>query len=144
MALAGLLGLMLTWWASPIDTVNMNRFAPGVFDQRGIVTIGYAALALGVTAGVLIRRTLPAMATTLVAFVAARLAMTYWVRPHLSAPARSDMALRSADDLSFEPGPLCVTSVPGTPTLPNALVLSSQMVDKTGRAPTANFLHQLL
>jgi len=76
MALAGFLGLMLTWWASPIDTVNMNRFAPGVFDQRGMVAIGYAAFAfaLGVTAGVLIRRTLPAMATTLVAFVAARLA----------------------------------------------------------------------
>lgn len=56
MALAGLLALMLTWWASPIDTVNMNRFAPGVFDQRGIVAIGYAAFAfaLGVTAGVLI------------------------------------------------------------------------------------------
>jgi hypothetical protein len=78
-----------------------------VFDQRGIVTIGYAAFAfvLGVTAGVLIRRTLPAMAT-LGAFVAARLAMTYWVRPHLIAPDHTRMALRSAADLSFEPGPL--------------------------------------
>ena len=45
---------------------------PGVFDERGIVPIGYAAFAfaLGLTAGALIRRTVPAMATTLVAFAA--------------------------------------------------------------------------
>jgi hypothetical protein len=37
-----------------------------------------------------------------------------------------------------------VTFVPGTPTIPNALVLSSQIVDKNGQAPTAQFLHQFL
>lgn len=146
MALAGLFALMLTWWASPIDTVNMKRFAPGVFDQRGIVAVGYAAFAvtLGVTAGILIRRTLPAMATTLVAFVAARLAMTYWVRPHLIAPAHTDMALRSSSGLGFEPGPLGETFVADPPTIPNAWVLSSQTVDKTGHAPSAQVLHQVL
>ena len=43
MAVAGLLSLMLTWWASPIDRVNLNVF--GTFDQRDIVPIGYAAFA---------------------------------------------------------------------------------------------------
>ena len=66
MAAAGLFSLMMTWWSSPIDRINGNRFT-SVFDQRGIVPIGYAAFAfaLGVLAGVLIRRTLPAMATAL-------------------------------------------------------------------------------
>ena len=78
---------MVTWWSSPVDRVNMNQFT-SVFDQRGIVPIGYAAFAfaLGVAAGLIIRRTLPAMATTLVGFVAVRMLVTFLVRPHLIAP----------------------------------------------------------
>jgi hypothetical protein len=38
----------------------MNRFTPGVFDERGIVAIGDAAFALGLTAGALICRTVTA------------------------------------------------------------------------------------
>jgi len=85
LVVAGLLSLVVTWWSSPFDTVNMNPF--GSFDERGIVPIGYAAFAfaVGVTAGLLIRRTLPAMAATLVAFVAARVGMTS-VRPDLITP----------------------------------------------------------
>ena len=65
-AVAGLFSLMVSWWFHPIDKVSMNRLTPGVFDERGIVAIGYAALAfaLAVAAGAVIRRTLPAMATT--------------------------------------------------------------------------------
>ena len=87
-AVAGLLSLMVTWWSSPIDRVNADPFT--VFDQRGIVPFGYAAFAfaLGVTAGMLLRRTLPAMAATLVVFTGARLAVTNWVRPYLLAPFR--------------------------------------------------------
>lgn len=88
MAVAGLFGLMATWWSSPLDHVRMSPF--GGFDERDIVPVGYAtfALALGVTAGVLIRRTLPAMATTLVVFVAVRAVLSKWVRPYLIAPLR--------------------------------------------------------
>ena len=49
----GLLSLMVTWWAGPIDraaglpagrdgTAGFNRFAPLLFDARGIAPIGYA------------------------------------------------------------------------------------------------------
>ena len=90
MAAAGLFSLMVTWWSSPIDHANESLLGPAVFGERGIVPIGYAAFAfaLGVTAGLLIRRTVPAMATTVAAFVAARVAVTLWVRPHLLAPVR--------------------------------------------------------
>jgi hypothetical protein len=105
MVVAAICSLMVTWWFSPIDRMNMNQFS--VFDQRDIVPIGYAAFAFvfGVTAGVLIRRTVPAMAATLVAFVGARLAMTYWAGPHLFAPAVTSMALRSANGFGLGPAP---------------------------------------
>jgi hypothetical protein len=85
-AAAGLCSLLVTWWASPLDRVGAGPFS--TFDQRGIVPVGYAlfALALGVAAGAVIRRTLPAMGATLVAFVAVRLAVYEWVRPHYMAP----------------------------------------------------------
>jgi hypothetical protein len=87
-AVAGLLSLMVTWWFSPIDRVNADPFA--VFDQRDVVPFGYAAFAfaLGVTAGLLLRRTLPAMVAALVGFVGVRVAMREWVRPYLLAPVR--------------------------------------------------------
>jgi hypothetical protein len=146
-AVAGLSTLMITWWSSPIDRVNMNRFTPGVFDERGIVAIGYAAFAfaLGLTACALIRRTVPAMATTLVAFVGARLAVTYWIRPHLIAPSHTSAGFGSATNLGFESGgPSGVTFVAGPPRIPNAWVYSDQIVDNAGDAPTRQFLHTFL
>ncbi|MGO9581812.1 MAG: ABC transporter permease [Acidimicrobiales bacterium] len=88
MLLAGLLSLFVTWWSSSFDRMNLNRLSPGVFAARDVVPIGYGALAfaLGVTAGLLIRRTIPAMLVALGAFFGARLGMTYWVRPHLASP----------------------------------------------------------
>ena len=80
MAAAGLLSLAVSWWAGPIDAAVASRERHArprdlrlpadvgeIFDARGIVPIGYAAFAfaLGVTVGVLVRRTLPAMAILL-------------------------------------------------------------------------------
>lgn len=84
-AAAGLLALAATWWSSPIDAVFDNRLTPSMFGQRGIAPVAYAvvAFALGVFAGVVIRRTVAAMAAALAAFGAVRLVLTYWVRPYL-------------------------------------------------------------
>ena len=51
----------------------------------GIVPVGYAvfAMALGITAGALLRRTLPAVGITLAGFIAVRFVIFSWVRPHL-------------------------------------------------------------
>jgi hypothetical protein len=61
-----------------------------MFDLDGIVPIGYAlfAVALGVFAGVVTRRTLAAMAVTLVGFLAARLTVANMARPRFLAPLR--------------------------------------------------------
>jgi hypothetical protein len=94
MVAAGLLSLMVTWWFSRLDRVGMHPFE--TFDHRDIVPIGYAAFAfmLGVTAGVVFRRTLPAMATTFVAFIGLRLADYEWVRPNLITPLKVTSAFR--------------------------------------------------
>jgi hypothetical protein len=96
MIVAGLFSLMVTWWASPIDSVSGNRFTPAVFAARDIVPAGYAAFAfaLGVTAGVLIRRTVPAMAVTLAVFAAVQVAMPLWVRPRLLPAAQAGIPVR--------------------------------------------------
>ncbi|MCP9970057.1 ABC transporter permease [Actinomadura madurae] len=73
MAAAGLTARAANWWSEPLDKAVADRFArvePLNFSVHGIVPIGHAAFAfaLGVTVGVLTRRTLPAMAITLAVF----------------------------------------------------------------------------
>lgn len=88
-ATTGLLSWAVTAWAHHIDHANGDRITPLVYGARGIVPIGYAlfALTLGVTAGMLIRRTVPAMAATLAVYVVTVIAMAEWIRGHL-VPAR--------------------------------------------------------
>jgi hypothetical protein len=98
MFVAGLCSLMVTWWSSPIDRVEMNRFTNALFGERAIAPVGYAAFAfvLGVTVGILIRRTVPAMATTLAVFVTARLASSLTLRPRLIAPLRGTVPFQAS------------------------------------------------
>ena len=130
---------------SPLDAANKNRFDPWAFGCHGVAPIGYAAFAfaLGATAGVLLRRTVPAMAATLVGFVAARLAVEHWVRPNLAvASPQVPLAL---DHGSRHPGRLCVDGhrlslIPPQVTIPNDWVLSTAVVDKSGHALDGHYL----
>jgi hypothetical protein len=63
--------LLISWWLGPLDRSTGDRVQPGIFDQQGLVPVGYAlfALALGIAAGAILRKTMPAMAATLVGFV---------------------------------------------------------------------------
>jgi hypothetical protein len=106
---AGLGSLAVTWWSSPIDKAaapNFPKMAPLLFAARGIVPIAYAAFAfaLGVTVGMLVRRTLPAMAITLAVFVAVQLAMPLLVRPHLLPPMRSTIEITESNVQDFMSG----------------------------------------
>jgi ABC-type transport system involved in multi-copper enzyme maturation permease subunit len=82
---AALLSYLLTWWSRPLNPIGGSRFEANQFATHDIVPVGYAvfSLALGVTAGVLIRRTVPAMAVTLAVFVGVQILMPTLVRPHL-------------------------------------------------------------
>jgi hypothetical protein len=114
------------------------RLDPGIFAEGGIAPVGYAAFAfaLGVTAGLLSRRTLPAMAVTLGIFVAVVwFAFPVLVRPHLLPPAQITVPLTATSINGFEgvgDGRLLVQTAP--PHLPGAWVLSSQLTTPGGRA----------
>ena len=75
---------IVTWWYAPVNALHHAQFLQGNFDIQGIVPIGYAvfAVALGIAAGTLIGRSLPALAVTAGVFLAIRLVVTYWVRVH--------------------------------------------------------------
>jgi len=154
MATAGLLSLMSTWWFSPVNRaaalVNPNdpngganvvpsRLAPLLFGVRGITPIGYAlfAFALGVAFGVLIRRTVPAMAATIAVFAAIQVIMPNFVRPHLIAPAHSTVALTVANidqiQQTLSPGGPSSAFVGTQVNLPGAWVLSNADVSAAGR-----------
>src|ERR1700733_8199987 len=83
-AFGGAVAGLVTWWYAPLNALPQNQFQQGYFDLQGIVPIGYAvfAVALGIAAGTLIGRSLPALAVTAGVFLAVRLAITYWVRVH--------------------------------------------------------------
>jgi hypothetical protein len=85
MIVAGVASLLLTWAAAPVDDVADNRFSTVLFGARYLPPIAYAAFAfvLGTLIGLLVRRTVPAMALTLVAFVIFQFLVPNLVRPHL-------------------------------------------------------------
>src|ERR1700733_3896303 len=78
------LAALVTWWSGPINAQSAGAFGPGQFDTQGIVPIGYAvfAMALGIAAGTVARRTLPAIAVVLGGFIALRLVISDLLRPH--------------------------------------------------------------
>ncbi|GAA2446430.1 transporter [Actinomadura vinacea] len=138
MTAAGLGSLAVTWWAAPIDKTNPEdfaRIAPLVFGTRGIVPIGYAAFAfaLGVTIGMLVRRTLPAMAITLAAFAAVQVAMPLLVRPHLLSPTSTTtvVSMSNLDSLILGDDRRLRVTV-NAPT--GGWLRSSHTVDRSGRA----------
>jgi hypothetical protein len=92
---------LVTWWSGPINGAHRNRFDPGRFDVQGLVPVAYAifAAALGLAAGALLRRLLPALAATLAVFITLRLVIISYVRPHFASPLTITTPLVSGPDL---------------------------------------------
>jgi hypothetical protein len=80
----GAVAALVTWWSSPVNALKQQNFDAGQFDIQGIVPVGYAAfaVALGIAAGTLLRRTLPAMAITVGVFTFLRLVIGQDLRSH--------------------------------------------------------------
>ncbi|MGN9915489.1 transporter [Micromonospora palomenae] len=84
-------GLGMSWWVEPLtQAAHEGRLGVIVFDLQGIVPIGYTlfAVALGIFAGTVWKRMLPAMGITLAGFIGVRAAVAVLARPHYQ-PART-------------------------------------------------------
>jgi ABC-type transport system involved in multi-copper enzyme maturation permease subunit len=108
MAVTGLYSLLLTWSASRYDQEIGERFGALTFASRNLAPIGYTAFAflLGTVIGLLLRRTLPAMALTLVLFTMIQILMPTAIRGHLMTPVTSTVkldaeAISRADFMGF-------------------------------------------
>jgi hypothetical protein len=146
----GALTTGVTWWAQPLDGAVgaergslPSRLTPISFAMRGIVPVGYAvfALLLGVLLGLVLRRSLPAMALTLAVYVCVQVAVPLWVRPHLVPPTTTDLVMSESTTDGI------TTDGTGTWTLTARAVdsrdwvLSNQTIDADGdvAAPPAAF-----
>ena len=85
------------------------------------------------------------MATALVGFVGARLAITNWVRPNLASAVHTAVALDRGGNLGFTATPSgSVTFVATNPSIANAWTISSAIVDTAGRTQSAQALHNFI
>ncbi|WP_020390093.1 ABC transporter permease subunit [Kribbella catacumbae] len=151
MAVTGLLSLAVTWWADPIDDAigtgqasgvfNVPRLLPPVFGARGVVPIGYAAFAfaLGVAVGLVVRRTVVAIAITLAAVIAVEVLSPLLLRPHLMTPVETTIVVTTENMRGFMlSGPedtAEVTQIEAKLPGEGFWKLSEQTVNSAGQAP---------
>ena len=113
---------LVTWWRTP--TNDLYGRLGQAFDIQGFVPVAYCVfgVALGIAAGVLLKRVLPALALTLGALVVARGAVAIYLRSHLLAPV--SFTARGTPDLSPQ--------FTRYPTLARAWLLSERVVNASG------------
>lgn len=84
--LTAIFSALVSWYREPLNV--FGRFEIDGFDVSGVVPLAYAlfAFAVAAAAGALLRRSLPALAAALAAFVAVRVTVAAGLRPHYRAP----------------------------------------------------------
>src|ERR1019366_4087607 len=91
-AASGALSVLASWYYEPyFASGSLTKFNPlntGLFDLRGIGFAAWtlAAFAIGALAGVLIRRVVPTIVTTLAVYAALAFATGGWLRMHYLTP----------------------------------------------------------
>jgi len=84
----GAIAALVTWWSGPRNAAFANAFQANYFDQQGLVPVAYSvfATALGIAAGAVLRRTLPAIAIVIGGFIGMRLWVSQGLRMHFMTP----------------------------------------------------------
>jgi hypothetical protein len=82
---------VIMWYRAPMDRLT-GRLQPNVFDFEGLVLTAYilCAFGLAVLAGLLIRRSVPAMVAAFIPWLAIRLVVEFVFRPNFMAPLTLD------------------------------------------------------
>jgi len=95
-AAASAISALFAWYYQPYfapanQTASLTEWSPfagGLFDVRGVAFAAWTltAFAIGGLAGVLIRRVVPAIVATMVAFAGLAIVAANFIRPHYMAP----------------------------------------------------------
>ena len=88
---SAIISALVTWWSGTPTRSYGNRFEGAQFDTQNIVPVAFAlfAVALGLAAAALFRRVLPALATVVGVYIAVRIVVAVYLRPHyMSAVTR--------------------------------------------------------
>jgi hypothetical protein len=146
MLVAEAFSLIQAWWAAPIGKAvglgggssifSETRFGVFVFPTHGITPLGYAAFAfaLGVTAGLLVRRAIPAMAVTLAIFAVLQFVTPLWIRPHLFPTSHTTTTLAaSGSNVILRTNPKLALTASTVPGQPGAWIISSEGVNAAGQ-----------
>lgn len=85
LAAAAVIAALLSWWLAPL---HPHRFTSGQFNNGVLVFPSYVlwAVAVGITAGAFLRRTVVAAAVGIVAWLAVRLPVEFALRPNYRTP----------------------------------------------------------
>jgi ABC-type transport system involved in multi-copper enzyme maturation permease subunit len=78
---------VITWYRAPMDRLT-GRFMHNIYDFEGLVLTAYILCAFGfaVLAGLLLRRSIPAMVAAFIPWLAIRLVVEFVFRPHFMTP----------------------------------------------------------
>jgi ABC-type transport system involved in multi-copper enzyme maturation permease subunit len=130
-AAAGAISVLFSWYYQPYFGVGnqarslsqLDSLAPTLFDLRGVAFGAWtlAAFAIGALAGMLIRKVVPAIVATLVAYAGLAIATGAWLRAHYFAP-------------------IVTTSL----NVPSSVWIVSQNWTKGGQAVSQTALYQVL
>jgi ABC-type transport system involved in multi-copper enzyme maturation permease subunit len=83
---------VITWYRAPMDRLT-GHLQHNIFDYEGLVPTAYILCAFGfaVLAGLLLRRSIPAMVAAFIPWLAIRLVVEFVVRPHFMTPVTGPM-----------------------------------------------------
>jgi hypothetical protein len=119
----GAIAVLVTWWSGPRNAAFANAFQANYFDQQGLVPVAYSvfATALGIAAGAVLRRTLPAIAIVIGGFIGMRLWISQDLRMHFMAPVTTYYSVTG----NFNP-------------TAGSAILNGGLVDKAGQVVTGS------
>jgi len=108
-AVSAAFAMTVTWWRAPVDALTgtsaNTRLGSSIFNVEGPVVVGYALFAffLGVLAGAILKRTLPAIVAAGMVLLALLLLTQTYLRPHYLPPVTTISTFSTADGGSFAP-----------------------------------------
>jgi ABC-type transport system involved in multi-copper enzyme maturation permease subunit len=128
---------VITWYRGPMDRLT-GHLVQNAYDYEGLVLTAYILCAFGfaVLAGLLIRRSIPAMIAAFIPWLAIRLVIEFVFRPHFLAPLTTPMAASCHTQAGCGSG---ISSVPQSTGRIGDLVLGSRPGNLVSYQPPDRF-----